>query len=180
MADCFPGEIKIGGSVPAALLDEFLRQVASAGGFVGGYDGTAAACADADGLRRALDENGHLVLADPEARYGCFEELEEWCVRHGVPFDRHSDAKHEFDSENVRFRPGMKRPVVTPSDNCGSDLVDADRIRPVAKSLSRLAVGRLSKDRLLAAVRKASRKLDRLLPPEVEPLPPLDIVEERG
>jgi hypothetical protein len=58
--------------------------------------------------------------------------------------------------------------------------VDADRIRPVAKSLSRLAVGRLSKDRLLAAVRKASRKLDRLLPPEVEPLPPLDIVEERG
>ena len=29
-------------------------------------------------------------------------------------------------------------------------------------------------------MRKASRKLDGLLPPEVEPLPPLEIVAERG
>jgi hypothetical protein len=180
MADCFPGEIKIGGSVPTALVDEFLRQVSCAGGSVGGYDGPAFDCRDAEGLREALNESGHLVLADPEARYGQFEELEQWCVRHGVAFDRHSDAKWEYDAENVRFRPGMKHPVVVPSDNCGSDLVDADRIRPVAQKLARLAVGRVSKDRLLAALRKACRKLDRLLPPQVAPLPPLEIVEERG
>ena len=175
MADCFPGEIKIGGSVPASLLDEFLREVVSTGGSVGGYDGAASDCRDAEGLRQALDGKGHLQLADAEARFGQFEELEDFCVRHGIPFDRHSDAKAEYDAENVRFRPGMERPIVVSSDNNGRDLVDADGIRSVAKALARLASARTTKDELLAAVRKASRKLDRLLPPEVEPLPPLEI-----
>ena len=174
MADCFPGEIKIGGGVPASLLDEFLREVASTGGFVGGYDGAASDCEDAEGLRQALDEQGHLHLADAEARFGQFEELEGFCVRHGIPFDRHSDAKAEYDAENVRFRPGMKQPIVVSSDNCGRDLVEADGIRSVARALARLASGRTTGDKLLAAVRKASGKLDGLLPPERAPAAPGD------
>lgn len=75
------------------------------------------------------------------------------------------------------FRPGMKQPVVMSSNNGGDSLTDVDRLRPVAKELARLATARLTKDKLLAAVRKASRILKKLLPPEVEPLPPLEIVE---
>ena len=44
-------------------------------------------------------------------------------------------------AENVRFRPGMRHPVVVSSDNNGRDLVDADGIRSVAKELARLASG---------------------------------------
>jgi hypothetical protein len=175
MSDRFPGEITIGGKLPAALLDEFLGEVASTGASVGGYDGPAFDCKNADDLRQALDTDRHLVLADAEASYGQFEELEAFCVKHGLPFDRHSDAKYEFDSVNVRFRPGMKRPVEVPSDNCGENLTDADKLRPVAKALARLATATLTKAKLLAAVRKASRKLDSLLPPEVESLPPLEV-----
>jgi hypothetical protein len=119
MSDRFPGEITIGGKLPAALLDEFLGEVTSTGASVGGYDGPAFDCKNADDLCQALDTDRHLVLADAEASYGQFEELEAFCVKHGLPFDRHSDAKYEFDSVNVRFRPGMNRPVEVPSDNCG-------------------------------------------------------------
>ena len=180
MADCFPGEITIGGGVPASLLDEFLREVASTGGSVGGYEGAAFDRLDAEGLRQALDGDGSCNWRTPRRRFGQFEELEDFCVRHGIPFDRHSDAKQEYDSENVRFRPGMERPVVVSSDNCGRDLVEADGIRSVAKELARMATAGTTGDKLLAAVEKAGRKLDGLLPPEVEPLPPLEITDERG
>ena len=143
---------------------------------VGGYDGTEFNCQNADELRQALEENGHLFLADDQARFGMFEELEGFLCEHNIPFDRHSDARYEFDAENVRFRPGMDRPLDVPSNGTGDDLMDVNMIRPVAKELARLAVGKLTKDKLLAAVKKASRKLNKVLPPKVEPLPPLQVV----
>ena len=153
-----------------------LANSVSTGAKVGGYDGTEFNCQNADELRQALDENGHLFLVNNQARFGMFEELEGFLCEHGIPFDRHSDARYEFDAENVRFRPGMDRPVEVPSNDTGDDLMDADVIRPVAKELARLAEARLTKDKLLAAVQEASRKLNKVLPPEVEPLPPLQVV----
>jgi hypothetical protein len=180
MADCFPGEIVIGGKVPSVLLEEFLGEVASTYAFVGGYEGAPFGGRTAEELRGALDENGHLRLADPEARFGQFEELEEFCVRHGIPFDRHSDARYEFDAVNVMFRPGMEHPVETASNNAGDALADVDALRPVTRELARLATAGLTKNELLAAVAKASRDLEAVLPPEVEALPPLEIIGEQG
>jgi hypothetical protein len=176
MSDRFPGEIRIGGNVPADLLEEFLGEIEASGAKVGGYDGSAFTGGTAEELCRALDGNGHLFLVDDEARYGTFEELEDFLCEHGIPYDRHSDARFEWDAENVKFRPGMDRPLETPSNGNGDELLRADGIRPIVKELARLATAGLTKDELLAAVRKASRKLKRLLPPEVEPLPPLQVV----
>ena len=177
MADYFPGEIRIGGKVPAALLEEFLGEATSTGALVGDYEGSPFDAKSAEQLREALDENGHLKLVDAEARYGMFEELEGLLCEHDIPFDRHSDARYEFDSENVVLRPGMDRPLETPSNNNGDTLVRVDEIRPVAKELARLATAKMANDELLAAVSKLSKELHDLLPPEVEPLPRLTIVE---
>jgi len=177
MADCFPGEVTIGGKVPSALLEEFLGAVASAGASAGDYGDPPFDGRTAEELLDALDGNGHLRLVDAEARYGQFEELEGFLQEHGIPFDRHSDARHEFDAVKVMFRPGMERPAEVASNNVGDALADADELRPVARELARLATAGLTKDELLAAVAKASRDLDALLPPEVGPLPPLEIVE---
>ena len=179
MADRFPGEITIGGKVPSALLEEFLGEVASSGASVGDYGDAPFDGRTAEELRGALDEDGHLRLADPEACYGQFDDLEAFCVRHGIPFDRHSDARYEFDAVNVTFRPGMERPVVVASNNAGDSLAEVDGIRSVARELAWLVTAGLTKDELLAAVAKASKDLEALLPPEVEPLPPLEIVETR-
>ena len=176
MADYFPGEIRIGGNVSADLLEELLGELSSTGAKVGGYDGTEFNCQSADELRQALDENGHLFLVNDQARFGMFEEVEGFLCEHDIPFDRHSGARYEFDAENVRFRPGMDRPVEVSSNGTGDDLMDVDVIRPVAKELACLAEAKLTHDKLLAAVQEASRKLNEVLPPEVESLPPLQVV----
>ena len=127
-------------------------------------------------MREALDEDGHLFLVDDQARCGQFEELESFCVKHGIPFDRHSGARHEFDAANVKFRPGMKRPAEVSSNNDGDALVCAESIRTIAKELTRLVTVKVTREKLLAAV-KVIQHLNSLLPSEIEPLPPFEIEE---
>ncbi len=177
MADCFPGEITIGGKVPAALLEEFLGELNSTGAKVGAYDGAEFVAKTAADLRQVLDESGRLFLASDRAPNGQFAELEDFCVRHGIPFDRHSDARHGFKAENVMYRPGMKRPAEVPNDS-GDVLLRAETVRPLAKEVARLVTARLTQEKLLAAATRVIRHLYSLLPPEIEPLPRLEIVEE--
>jgi hypothetical protein len=177
MADCFPGEITIGGKLPANVLETFLGVVTSAGAKVGGYEGAAFDATSAKGLIEVLDENRHLFLVDDEARYGQFENLEAFCIKHNIPFDRHSSARYEFDAEKVMFRPGMKRPLGVPSNDDGGMLLNVETVRPVAKELARLATAKMTREKVLAAVTKVSKMLNKLLPPDIEPLPPLEIVE---
>jgi len=60
-------------------------------------------------------------------------------------------------------------------DQEGSAVWSADKVRPVARELARLAKAKLTKDKLLAAVQKASRKLNKVLQPDIEPLPSLKV-----
>ncbi len=177
MSERFAAEIRIGGKVPAEAMERFLNELNSNSGRMGGYDGDPFDAHNADDLRRTLDEDGHLHLADAEASFGQFEDLEAFCRERCIPFDRHSDAHYEFDSENVYFRAGMESPVSTYSNSLSNDLVDAAKVRPFAKELARLAKAKLTHNDLLAAVVKVSDDLAATLPPEVEPLPPLEIVE---
>jgi hypothetical protein len=177
MSERFAAEISIGGKVPAGTLKKFLEELNSIRGRVGGYDGDPFGAETADELRQALDESGHLHLADAEASFGQFEDLEEFCVKKVIPFDRHSDAHYDFDSETVYFRAGMESPLAVYSNNQSDDLTDVAKVRPIAKELARLAKGGLTTDELLAAVVKVSGDLAAALPPEVDPLPPLEIVE---
>src|SRR5947209_20618622 len=57
-------------------------------------------------LTAALNPAGELVLTDPDARWGKFESVEDYCRSHGIAFDRHTDAKYEYNGEMGRFRPG--------------------------------------------------------------------------
>jgi len=175
MGEYYPGEITIGGKVPAALLNEFLSEVASTGASLGDYEEATFTAKTVEELLKVLDDNGHLRLADSQARWGHFEGLEALCFRHGIPFDQHSDAHYEFDAENIYFRPGMERPAKVPSDNAGNDLIDADEVRTFARELERLATAGPGREGLLAAVVKVSRRLNKILPPEVEPLSPLQV-----
>ena len=157
-------EIVIGGKVPAMLLQEFLAEVNSTGAKVGKHDGADATFQDAEQLRRVLDDNGYLILVAGEDRQ--FDELERFCVTHGIPFDRQNAAG------NTCFRPGTKRSV--PIDTGSDALLDAGNIRPLAKEVARLVTVTLTRQKLLDAVTKVIRHLNSLLPPE---LPPLEIEE---
>ena len=175
MADYFPGEIRIGGTIPGDVLEAFLAEVNATGAKVGGYEGLEFAATTAADLTEALDGDGHLFLVNDQARSGMFEEMEAFCVRHGISFDRHSDARYEYDAENISFRTGMKEPVSIPSNNAGEDLFTVGAVRPVVKELTRVVTAGLTREKLKAAAVKIIRHLNSLLPPEIEPLPPLQV-----
>jgi hypothetical protein len=175
MSDCYPGEIRIGGKVSAALVEEFSKQVAANKASVGGYDGSPFD-PKRNRLAEVLDENGYLYLADSEARFGMFEELEAFCVEHGISFDRHSDAFAQYDAENVSFRPGMKEPKVFAATQSGDTLLRAEEVQKVLDLLKPCMTGNESKARLEEGIGQAVAGLTALLPSE-ETLPRLEIVE---
>jgi hypothetical protein len=160
-------DITIGGKIPAALLGKFLAELDSTGAKVGSHGGGESGAGNAEQLRRVLDGNGHLPLTAEDVR--AFEGLEGFCMQHDIPFDRHSATG------NACFRPGM-RSAMSP-DQGGEALLDAGTIRPIAKEVARLVTVRLTREKLLAAAAKVIRHLNSLLPPEIEPLPPLKIEE---
>jgi hypothetical protein len=150
------GEIVIGGKLPARLIDEFLGELNATGAKI--------AAKTPEQIRQALDENGHLVLVADKAK-----DLEAFCVTHNIQFDRHGPGG------NARFRPGMQHPESP--DTGGEALLDADNIRPVAKEVAKLVTVKLTRENLLAATVQVIRHLNSLLPPEIKPLPPLEIEE---
>ena len=93
MGERYPGEITIGGKVPAELLEEFLRRTRFHRRKGGRLRRRPVRCRRRRWAASGTGRDGHLVLADAEASYGQFEELEAFCVEHGIPFDRHSDAQ---------------------------------------------------------------------------------------
>ena len=144
MSDRFPGEITIGGSIPRRLLDKLAEKIASEGVSI---DWQYAL--DKAAVRKAIDaaaEHSETVrFTDDEASYGQFEDLENWLTSHGIDFDRHSDARYEYDGENAYGR-DRKRPVVMNSDQSSKDLVSAEEVRealasqaPPDRKLARIA-----------------------------------------
>ena len=125
MGEYYPGEITIGGKVPAALLDEFLSEAASTGASVGDYEEAVFAAGTVEELLKALDEDGHLRLADAQASYGQFEELEAFCVEHGIPFDRHSRREIRVRCRERLLPPRHEEP--------GERAVQQRRGRPVQR-----------------------------------------------
>ncbi|RPI61964.1 MAG: hypothetical protein EHM48_04855, partial [Planctomycetaceae bacterium] len=129
MADRFPGDITIGGSIPRRLLDQLAEMLASENVSIDwqyALDKAAVLVAIEDAA--AGDQT--VRFTNDEATGGQFEELEQWLTRHGIDFDRHSDARYEYDGQNVYGR-GRKNPVFMESNQSGYDMVSADEIRKV-------------------------------------------------
>ena len=156
MSDRFPGEITIGGSIPRRLLDELAGMIASEGVSID-WQYTL----DKAAVRKAVEEAGAkgetVRFTDDEAVCGQFEDLENWLTSHGIDFDRHSDARYEYDGENAHGR-GRKRPATMNSDQSGNDLVRANEVR-----------------RILASQAPADRKLTQIarlaaVPPALTPI----------
>lgn len=92
-------------------------------------------CPEKD-LGKYLSTDGKLLhLKNAEAANGEFAETEQFCIDHGIPFDRNSDHFCEYDGENVRWRPGMNAPQVTYADANGHEIVDGETVRAAMEQL---------------------------------------------
>ena len=133
MGEYSPAKIKIGGNILTSLRAE-LAQVSTR------YYQMLLYSYGADSLAGPLDieqefengckdGNGILVLCSSEASYGVFDELESFCKQHNIHFDRHSDAKDEYEGENVYYRGQTNAEKVFFASQTGKDLVIASSIR---------------------------------------------------
>jgi len=156
MSDRFPGEITIGGSIPRRLLDKLAEMIASEGVSIDwqyAIDKAAVLAA----IEAAAARGETVRFTDDEASYGQFEDLENWLTSHGIDFDRHSDARYEYDGENAHGR-GRKRPVIRNSDQSGKDLVSAEEVR-------KILVSQAPADRKLTQIAKLTA-----VPPALTPI----------
>ncbi len=166
MADRFPGEIHIGGVLRPADHDEedidaFLGQCSEQPLQWGesGHGGPLTL----DVIDQVIDaDTGWITFRHDQACYGEFEELEELCCRLGLSFDRHSDARWEYNGESTRWRPGMERPLVENATQSGNPLIDRERVEAC---LATLKAGR---------VEEGIKDLQDLVP-EVAPLTKFEV-----
>lgn len=136
MSDSIPAEIYIGGALKPEAVEEFLEAInADAPGL--DYDGSVE-FDDLESLRQALDDDGQLHFMDNQARNGVFEHIEDFCTTHGLFFQRHSDAKFEYDAQWVVLAPGMKESKWYPATQNGGVVTSDATLTHVRKKLKQL------------------------------------------
>ncbi len=175
MADRMPAEIWIGGKLPRSLLDEFPISDMRLD-----WDATPFDASSEEGILSARDESGLLHLAECEAAWGEFQELEDWLREHAIPFQRQSSGKYEYDPCFVEFRPDLlgKPDRYTLTTQEGAPIICREEIEEAIESMARLVDDkRQPAAKRLQAWERTYRRLIRSIPPKLPPLPPFEIVD---
>ena len=164
MSEPIPAKIEIGGSIKRSQLDEIIRL-----GDCGNLQAEGAG-PNYSGISIESLPTPRLVIGNPEADYGEFTELEAFLVENEILFDRHSDAKHEYEAEEVCFRPGMGEPLVSLGTQGEDNPLISQRL--VATAIEQAA----SPEDAIEAIRGLLAL--HYLRAEIAPLPPLEIEED--
>jgi hypothetical protein len=178
LSEPIPTCISIGGKIAAKLVPKLCRAIADEGMALDWGDASFGPTT-ADDLLAACEEiegTQLLWLCDEEASYGRLDILENFLVRHRIPFDLQSDGKYEYSPALISYRPG-EPPVTIITGPDGDPIVSASQLQPVSTALE--AALRLGASHKLSAclkrVKAAKRALEAALPPAVAPLPEFEI-----
>jgi len=132
MSDRFPAQIWIGGEVNPADLLGLVKALHADGASHEYGDAVIPEDCTTPTLYSYLDPDlgpDETVLRFRKLRNGEFEVTEQFCIEHGIPYDRWSDHYCEYDAENVYWRPGMNNPVVRFADSRGDEIIAAAPVR---------------------------------------------------
>ena len=160
MSDYFPAEIRIGGPVSRNRLGELTRVIVEEGVSLEGYGGPDAT---QDALQESLREGAIVALYADQARYGQFDSLEAFLVKHRIHFDRYSEAFCEFSAEAVFYR-GGEEAIILPADQSGHVLLRFEDIVGILDDSALDEGGKVGAIRCLVAR------------PETEPLAPIRFI----
>ena len=153
MSDRFHASLEIGGPISRDLIPALAAQISDAGLICAG-----------EALEQHLDDSGLLVLEDEQAAFGEFPELEAWLEEHGFEYDRNSSGYFDLLPEWVSFRHGQGR-IIHLLDSGGEEVISHRDIQQALAASTSLPVLRAA--------------LATILGPEVPPLKPINIKENR-
>jgi len=175
MADRFAGKISIGGEVPAdkamALIDAINSAEAS---LHPEWADKHFSPESKEDLIDALDESGHIVLCDDQARNGMFECLESDLTELGIAWERWSDHYCEYDAEIIWWQPGMDGQDGVSCDSDGNEVVPAQPVKEAYALLRHFLSDRPGSSN--SEMRDDAMKQLASVVKEVPILPPLEFV----
>ncbi len=179
MADYIAAEIRIGGQIRQDLVPGLCKAIREECVSLDWGDACFVPDSAAELIGGCQDHNGVrlLSLCDDQASYGQFETLEKFLIEAGICFQRHSDAKYEFDAEIIEFRPGLGQ-VAFGSNNNGEFLVPLEKLTCVATAIDKAtetAEGQTALE-LLRRLRHLQHLAHESLPTVVPPLDAFEIV----
>ena len=169
MGDYYWGQMNIGGRVTARQFHEMQKLEDSLQGVdpldlpeeaAGGYG------------EKPMLYKGVLYFGDPQASYGQFEELEEYLIEQGIPFDRNSDGYFEYPPESRSSRPGVGA--------VRADSVEQGGIVSDTKQMLDYIKRGLSVEDIVALGDEADEGVRLTLMLEKYPLPPFEFVPWRA
>lgn len=163
MSDRYAAQITIGGEIQQKDLTGLFKAITDEG-ISTEWDGDPFEPQHEKEILCVLNKDGHLRLCDTQASDGRFPDLEQWLIAHCIPFTRASEAKYENDAVVVDYRPTLKQLISRAANNQGDTLISYEG------ALNALIL--LKKKE----TEKATRCLEHLLRPIVEPLPPLKLL----
>lgn len=178
MADYMTAQITIGGGLPRRLVPGLCAAITKEG--LSLEWGEARFCPQSAQelleVRCEVDGRLYLRLCDDDAAYGEFDQLEAFLFRHGIPYDRQSEGKYEYDPVVVFFRPPHD-PVALLATSAGRVVTPAAPLWSLAARFSAAQIRRSTNGaKALAAF---VRQFKRALPPQPPPLHDCEILTSR-
>lgn len=132
MADRFPGDILLGGTIVIETIEQRERVENALSEFAEwcshNYGESEIGDMPLDEVANNLNTEGYLHGKHDQARYGMFEEVEDACREAGIAYDRRSSAYGEWDGEYVRWRPGMDEPDIQIATESGDATIKVDEV----------------------------------------------------
>jgi hypothetical protein len=179
MSESIAAEIWIGGRVSKQLAEQLCEAICAVGVSLG-WGESQFAPRTAEELLESLDFRDDvevLHVCDVQASSGEFPLLEEFLQEHGLPYTRLTEPKYEFDGERVDFRPGQRISCVR-TDTEGNPIVATGEVSKAVELLDKAQNAIENGKNPSRTLGRARRILHRVLPGELQPLTPFEIVGE--
>jgi len=179
MAECFTTEIHIGGAIRPRCVASLCQAIHEAHVERDWGCGNFSPQQTSDLLANCQVIHGVLVLrlCDDCACWGEFRELEEYLVRHRIPFNRFTEGKWEYGPQLVIYRPGCKLRIVE-TNTAREPIVPVTGLDRVLARLDSIRTNIVLRNEqaALQAIRSTQRLLKRILPDPIPPLPRLEVI----
>jgi hypothetical protein len=112
MADRMAAHIEIGGKLARSKLNELLSLIDDLSA-----EDYWSSPPNQEYLQKCTDDKKPMVLYDEQARYGEFEELEQFCIENDLTFKRQSSPKYEYEGQIRFFLPASGEHVISATDD---------------------------------------------------------------
>lgn len=137
MSDRYSAEIHIGGDIPRVLAKRLYNEIRDSGGGVDWGEDFPQHIKTLDELIRVWADQDAINVFHECARNGQFPDLEVFCERNGIAYDRFSSSYGDYTAESCHYRPGWDDPLTFMRGNDGEIVIGYEPVKIAYEALRR-------------------------------------------